>query len=363
MIRRLLPCIVLMASAIVADACTSMIVSAEASATGRPLLWKHRDTSTENNFVAAVPAKNGDAAYVALYNVGDSLLEEAWMGMNEYGFAIMNTASYNLAPDTTEYKDREGIVMTKALKSCRSVDDFERLLNALPKPLGVQANFGVIDRMGNGAYFEANDYNYVKYSLSDAPDGVLVRTNYSESGNDTDGYGYIRCENAKHLLQSEIQNHNVSPQNLTERLSRSFYHSLMDKDFAADADVRWVVDQDFIPRRTSTASIVVEGVAPDEDPRLAIMWTAIGYPPCSHVDVVTVDSVPEALLPNKPDGHCSAGDEAMSRMHKAFPIGRGNGQHYIDMQYLLPVMAEQHKQSVAAYERGYRERDQRKAKF
>jgi hypothetical protein len=50
-------------------------------------------------------------------------------------------------------------------------------------------------------------------------------------------------------------------------------------------------------------------------------------------------------------------------MHKAFPIERGNGQHYIDMQYLLPVMAEQHKQSVAAYERGYREREQRKTKF
>ena len=137
MIRKLLPCIVLLASAVTSDACTSMIVSAQASATGRPLLWKHRDTSAENNFVASVPSTATTAAYVALYNVGDSLLSEAWMGLNEYGFAIMNTASYNLAPDTTAYKDREGVVMSKALSSCRSVDDFERLLTELPKPLGV----------------------------------------------------------------------------------------------------------------------------------------------------------------------------------------------------------------------------------
>ena len=97
-------------------ACTSAIVSAKASKTGRPLLWKNRDTGTEHNFVEKVEAKDGNYAYVALYNGGDKKLRDAWLGMNEVGFAIMNTASYNLAPDTAKLKDQEGYVMSLALQ-------------------------------------------------------------------------------------------------------------------------------------------------------------------------------------------------------------------------------------------------------
>ena len=106
------------------------------------------------------------------------------MGMNEVGFAVMNTASYNIKNDKVPDRqmDREGLVMTIALRSCRTVDDFETLLGSLPRPMGVEANFGVIDSEGNGAYFETNNDSYVKFDLADAPGGVLIRTNYSHSG-------------------------------------------------------------------------------------------------------------------------------------------------------------------------------------
>lgn len=48
-----------------AYACTSMLVSAKASGTGRPLMWKHRDSDAENSFVERVQAKNGKLGYVA----------------------------------------------------------------------------------------------------------------------------------------------------------------------------------------------------------------------------------------------------------------------------------------------------------
>ena len=70
------------------QACTSMIVGARASANGRPLLWKHRDTGTEHNFVDTV-CRPGQYKYVALFNGGDSLRSEAWMGLNDTGFGIM----------------------------------------------------------------------------------------------------------------------------------------------------------------------------------------------------------------------------------------------------------------------------------
>ena len=93
------------------------------------------------------------------------------IGNNETGFAVMNTASYNLAPDTAVYKDREGDVMTQALKECRVLADFESLLDRLPRPLGVQANFGAMDATGAAAYYETCDSGFVKFDVGGFSDG------------------------------------------------------------------------------------------------------------------------------------------------------------------------------------------------
>ncbi len=342
----------------VAMACTSAIISSGASKSGRPLLWKHRDTGVEDNFVARVEAKNvGEFDYVALYNAGDTILRDAWLGMNEAGFAIMNTASYNLAPDTTDYIDREGIVMALALSRCRTLADFENLLDTLPKPLGVQANFGLIDATGDGAYYETDDHRYVKYSLKDAENGVIIRTNYSHNRNVDGGYGYIREENARQLLAPYIEGDSVTAATFTEGLSCSFYHSLIGRDFS-NGD-RWVVDQDFIPRRSSTASVVIEGVLPGEDPSLAIMWTKIGYPPCSHVVPVTVDEVPRKLLPDPATGRSPLCDFVVEQKHRVFSIKRGSGKSYIDMELLRQIMKEQAPISAKNYAEGYKQRDEK----
>lgn len=328
-----------------AGACTSMIVSARASASGRPLLWKHRDSSGDMNFVEHTAATDSTRAFSALYNGGDSLLLDAWAGVNDAGFAIMNTASYNLAPDTAALRDREGAVMAMALRSCATVADFEHLLATLPRPMGVQANFGVIDSQGGAAYFETHDHGYTRFDADSTATGVLIRSNYSYSGTPDAGMGYIRHENARHLAAEAIAAGSVTPELLTEGLSRSFYHSLLGTDCAADTTVRWVVDQDFIPRRSSVASVVVEGGAPEE----AVMWTIVGYPPCGHVVPATATHVPDELRPTLP-GFTSPAAEANARlMRLAFPIARGSGQRYIDMQALRPIMAEQHRASLEAY--------------
>lgn len=341
----ILPAAVIAAST--ALGCTSAIVGADATQSGRPLLWKHRDTGTEHNFVARV-ARDGQIPYVALFNGGDSLLAEAWIGLNASGFAIMNTASYNLAPDTAVHKDCEGLVMSAALARCRSLGDFEALLDSLPKPMGVQANFGVIDSTGAGAYYETDDHHYIKYSLDDAPRGVLVRTNYSCSGDSACGMGYIRRDNAVALLEPHIAARDITPATFTEELSRSFYHSLLRRDPLADGD-SWAVDQDFIPRRSSSASIVIEGVKPGEPPTLSVMWTAIGYPPCATVVPVTVDSVPERLQPLAPRWRSEECDYVLSLKRQAFPITRGSGQNYINLDFLREIIKKRHTQSMAIF--------------
>lgn len=343
---KLIPLIIATLAAAVpaADACTSMVVSARASATGRPLLWKHRDSSGDMNFVERTPASEGSFGFCALYNGGDSLLTDAWTGVNDAGFAIMNTASYNLAPDTAKLQDQEGVVMAMALRKCTSVDDFEKLLSELPRPMGVQANFGVTDAAGGAAYFETNDHNFVRYNADDAPSGVLIRSNFSMSGEPDQGMGYIRYRNACALADSAIREGVVSPQLLTETLSRSFYHSLLGRDFAADSTGRWVVDQDFIPRRSSVASVVIDG---------AVMWAVVGYPPVGHAVAATPQHVPEELRPIRPGFTSPAAEEADSLRRVVFPIEAGSGQHYVDMRALKPIMSEQHRRSLEAYRKYY----------
>ncbi len=326
--------------------CTSAIVSADANPSGRPILWKHRDTSTIDNKVEYVAPTKDSFGYVALFNASDKSLNEAWMGMNDAGFAVMNTASYNIKDDKVSAKkmDKEGILMTKALKTCRTVEDFAHLLDSYPRPMGVEANFGVIDAMGAGAFFETNNHSYVRFNLSDAPDGVLVRTNYSHSGRANEGYGFVREANANCILQPYIDERAVTPEVLTEVVSRTFYHDLKKKDYTA-ASEKWLIDQDFIPRYKSTATIAIEGCHPVESISTVtsefvkdeyIMWTGLGYPPVAEIYAVRCSSggVDEGLRGSLPNGHSPIGDEARRKRDEIFPLKAGNGDKYIDMSKL-----------------------------
>ena len=69
------------------DACTSVIISGKYTADGRPIMWKHRDTSNENNKLVYVTS--GMYTYIAMVNTGEKELTAAWMGMNIKGFCIM----------------------------------------------------------------------------------------------------------------------------------------------------------------------------------------------------------------------------------------------------------------------------------
>ncbi len=328
-------------------ACTSAIVGAKANPSGRPMLWKNRDTSKADNKVEYVTGKDGDYSYVALFNAEDMNLDEAWMGMNEAGFAVMNTASYNIKDDDVAQADmdKEGYLMTVALKKCRTVDDFAKLLASLPRPMGVEANFGVIDAYGNGAYFETNNHSFNRINLEDAEDGIIIRTNYSHTGRPEEGFGFNREAVACRLIEPYAKKGEVTPELFTETLSRSFWHDLIQKDFSQGSD-RWVIDQDFIPRFTTTATVVIEGcnpiektqtITPQEVADQYIMWTGIGYAPCSEIVAVrcSQDGVDNRLRGTLPNGHCELGDIAQARKSEVFPLKKGNGEKYIDMTKLF----------------------------
>lgn len=352
-------------SGFTASGCTSAIVGRPAAFDGRTMLWKHRDSGHPDNFVGRVEATDSTMAYVALFNCGDTDMAEAWIGFNSAGFAVMNTASYNLAPDTAVVKDREGVVMSMALRRCRTVADFEALLREeIGKgALGVQANFGVTDSTGGGAYFETSDHGFVKFPLGDAPDGVLIRSNYSYSGGDEGKLGVVRHDNAACLVDRLLGSRRLEPEFFTENLSRSFYHHGHGADMS-QRGYRLLTDRgEYIPRRSSCASVVIEGSLDDENPaRTTVMWVAIGFPAASHVEAVTLDSIPPGLLPSAPGGRSMLCNEVNLRRAKAFPRKGKEGKWLIDMDYLRGVIEAQRVISKQKYAEGRAQRIKSKNK-
>lgn len=309
-----------------AGACTSALVGADASATGRWMLWKHRDSGHPHNVVDRVVATDSTMAYVALFNAGDTARREAWIGFNAAGFAVMNTASYNLAPDTARLKDREGFIMSRALAVCRTLEDFDSLLRSLPRPAGVQANFGAVDASGNGAYFETHDHGFSRHDLADAPDGILLRTNFSFSGGNANRLGTERFDNECYIIDTITAGNRLAPWHFTETLSRSF--RLPDGSDPFIAGKQSMADRGrCIARGSSCASVVIEGPMPGEDPGKGIvMWTAIGFPTLSSVLPATLDSIPEALR-SAGNGRSPRCDQANALRAKAL-AGQGRQRRF-----------------------------------
>jgi hypothetical protein len=319
-------------------ACTSAIITGKATPDGRPLMWKHRDTETENNRI--IYAQGSKYSYIGLTNSNDINDEEIWAGTNSAGFCIMNTASYNIKNlnDKTKIKDREGIIMRMALECCATAGDFEHFLDTLAKPLGIEANFGVIDAMGGAAYYEANNFTYKKYDANNpetAPNNYIIRTNYSYSGHEDKGMGYIRYENAKYLFENQ-QNGKFTPEWLLASASRSYYHSLLNCDLQT-AMPEYTIDQDYIPRKSSSAAIVFQGVKQNEPPEHTTMWTLLGFPPCSIVVPLWVkggNQLPEIMTKSDKSNNSPLCDKVVALKHKVFHIKRGNGNKYMNFSLL-----------------------------
>lgn len=318
-------------------ACTSAIITGKITPDGRPLLWKHRDTGEDNNRIEYF--KGEKYSFIALVNSPDKG-GIVWAGTNSSGFSIINTASYNLKDDDTKMMDMEGDLMYKALSVCKDLDDFENFLNNLPRPMRVEANFGVIDAQGGAAYYETNNTRFVKLDANDpkiAPQGYLIYTNFSYTGRFNEGMGYIRHQTATEIISKASPLRSITPQWIFNNLSRSFYHSLLGADLlkeenSPEKNSGWVIDQDYIPRKSSTASIVIQGVKVGENPEMTTMWSVLGYPPAGVAIPLWVkaqENLPSVVIAAKNSDNSLVCDYAVALKNKTFSIKRGNGSKYM----------------------------------
>ncbi|MDP3452075.1 MAG: hypothetical protein Q8R90_03885 [Bacteroidales bacterium] len=341
-----------------AYACTSAIFTGKVTADGRPILWKHRDTGEDNNRVEYFKGEKYN--FIGLVNSPDKG-GVVWIGTNDAGFSIMNTASYNLKDDDVKEMDMEGELMYKALAVCRTLEDFEEFLNNLPRPMRVEANFGVIDAIGGAAYYETNNTRFVKVDVNDpkiAPQGYLVYTNFSYTGRFNEGMGYIRQQNALDIISKESHFSVITPHWIFNKLSRSYYHSFMGTDLtsAESSPERfsgWVLDQDYIPRRSSTASVAIQGVNKGENPEMIIMWTVLGYPSAGVAIPLWVkakERQPSVVLRSEKSENAYACDMALALKYKTFSNKRGSGQRYMNFNLIYNSNRTGYMQELASTE-------------
>ena len=361
-------------------ACSSAVISGKVTPDGRPLLWKNRETGHLRNHMAYIQGeKYGFVANVNSDNFPAK--KEAWMGSNEAGFALMNTQSFNLVKGDIADDDRgpaNGEVIYRALEICATVADFCHFLDTIQKPSGIEANFGVIDAHGGAAMFEVDEHSYRMFDANDsnvAPHGYIARTNFSNGGDLNVGYGYVRYLEVERVLSKACAMGGITPQLIFTDLARSFRNNILDidlrsGDFNYPKTSGWFTDQDFIPRKDTSCSIVVQGVKKGENPALSIVWTILGYPPTSVAVPLWVKNNLPAMVSYDAEKEASPLSASSWKLaeEKVFHYKQGGGtNHYLHwenlynlqgtgiMQRLMPKEQEIYQQAKPLLDKWYKQ--------
>jgi|GEM_PF-711910 hypothetical protein len=263
------------------EGCTIGVASARATADGRPLLWKVRDNadmpSNSISYDTSYPHH-----YVAVTNSGD---QETWMGVNERGFAIINSTSSDLPGGTSGLSN--GLLMRHALGTCARVEEFELLLDSTNITGRLtQGNFGVIDAGGAAAIYEVGGNAYWRFDANDtieSSEGYILRTNFSRTGGGNAGIERYR------RAVSQIGEFHVGDSLDYRRIIR--YHARDFSDFnsspisipythewTSTSPLGYFYSNSSVCRFKTVSVAAIVGVKPGEMPTLSTMWTVLGHP-------------------------------------------------------------------------------------
>ncbi len=323
--------------------CTIGVFSGRATTDGRPILWKNRDiTEPVQKFCYYAPViVNGDTTldYIADANSRDTT--RVYMGLNSAGFAVINGNSYNLGDERPDGID-DGSIMAMALGHCRTLADFERLLD-VTSAMGRKDswNYGAIDAFGHAALYECGNFSYVKYNANDSigdGNGLILRATFSFSGGSNHD-GLPRFKRATDLVRERMRAQGIDPQFIFHTLCRDLANPIANPyplPYDGSQNGRpagFILVHDVsINRDISRSVAVIRGVAPGEDPRLATLYGMIGQPVVSVPYPLWVESrsVPRVINSGY---QVPMYAQVLQRLSKLYSLP-GDGQ-YLDSRYLI----------------------------
>ena len=288
-------------------ACTSAIVAANRSSEGAALLWKHRDSQFANTRVDYIA--DGKYAFSAIVSNKSDYKVGPYVGINEVGLGVMNTATRKLPKATEEEwnactkafnSDTFRTLMRYALQNCSTVAEFEEYIRSTKRVRGFNTNIGIADAHGAAAYFEIWDLGYRRYDVCEQSDGFDVRSNFSFAGDPKAGTSFRRYDVIKRKMSAN--NGNFTPQDFVA-YSRS-YDSIEFGDVLATNDC-YRCENHTVPRTTSVSVAVL--VCDAKNPRMLVMN---GHPASSL-------AVPVYVKAKEAIPHCVKG-KAMYRLSEKF---------------------------------------------
>ncbi len=269
--------------------CTIGVFSGRATADGRPLLWKNRDVTRDiQKFCYYEPSRESDRLYAYIGNCYSEDTTRVYMGLNEVGFGIINSNSYNLGDSLPDGVD-DGILLRMALERCRTIEQFEDLLELTAEKGRRDCwNIGVFDSDGNTALYECSNFDYVKFDANDpvqTPDGIILRATYGLSGGDNDRVGAERLKRANVLVRERNNEIPLDAEFVFRELSRDLANPI-DNPYPLPYLGRqnnrppgFILTRNItINRNNSRSCMVIRGNRPDEDPRLSTVFCSIGPP-------------------------------------------------------------------------------------
>lgn len=330
--------------------CTATIISKKIAETERPILLKHRDISFSSNnhrgnrieYQSSVRfGKKGIISVADSHSLdgGSSLC-----GMNVAGFAIINTATYNLGTRDFNNQIAPSKLMYKALAECENAIEFEQMLERMACKM-MPANYGIIDKDGNAFYYEVGEVSWTRIDVDNIQDNHITFTNFSQSGSRNNRIGLERCVTATAIMNETIERERIiTPRSLFDNISRSFRNEFLNIDLKKQDNPfgDYFVDGIFIPLKTTTFSAVFQrGVA----------WIMLGYPPTSVV-------VPVLMNRELPPFMCKSGERQTAEIYnksfelkkRIFDINVGEGNKYFNFNLLYNMAGTGYMQQIGELE-------------
>jgi hypothetical protein len=253
------------------EECTVGVFHGSVTMDGRPLLVKVRDIASDEP-QQLVYRQEYAHPYIGVRSQGGSIL----MGLSTSG-----VASGNAVVNPQDLSHTNSGTQRYILGNFSSMDEIETYFQQQVEPTstGGRGNFPFLDAAGNAAMFELNGPDWsIMYDALDANRatqgtlGYVVRAN--EFHERLDG-----TDNVTIAGRYASASHNVTGLVGMDMLS---HRTLLQGNSGADGFefVRYGPGRakSMIARSTSRSAIVVQGVAPGEDPSLATMWTVMGQP-------------------------------------------------------------------------------------
>ncbi len=241
----------------------------------------------------------------------------------------------------------------------------------MQKPTRLEGNFGVIDAFGGAAYFELGNFTFKKYDANnpaDAPNGYLIRTNYSFSGDTAVGGGYVRYVTISDAFEEALRSNHLDHCAIIKDGSRSLKHSLLGIDLNEYSNVpentpTLVFFNDYVPRNSTASTCVVQGIKPDENPLLCTMWSAVGFPMTTITIPVWLNknvNLPVIVQYDDSLKDSPISNYSLKMKNKVFAYKLGiDSKNYIDVNQLINANGSGFMQKLIPFENQVMERSEK----